>query len=1131
MTMRKILVFLLITFSLTALAQKTREQMGGVYYAYPLSVTDTITYSSVPVGYHPFYISCYARHGSRWLPDEHRYLWVNKCFSENSNLTGLGKKLKRQLKKIWKNARGNGGQLTALGVIQQRELARRLVARYPSLFCSPIEVQSRSSVVNRCRKSMFAFTRELQHLLPAHSGDWNICTDSADMRWIAYSSPEEEKLIARTHPVMQGSSSRFISSLFKKTALVPDSVKLMSEIYTIASDMQDIPMKISLYDFFTDKELHSLYEQNNRRMWICNGLAPDNYGIPRLSAVSLWKHIEQQADSVIAVRGQAASFCFGHDTSLYRLMALLGLSSLHEETVDAADEVVPMAANLTMVFYTDGGHVLVKFLHNEKEVKLSGLSRQSCYYPWKLVKDYVNKRIEKARMLRLLKNINTMVGTDDAVTHSLSVYGNGSEEHGQTLPAVLEPNGMTFWTPQTEDTEQKCLAPYYYKDKRLQGFRGSHWLVGGCTQDYGSFTIMPELDRLRLKAEEREVPFSHDQEISHPDYYAVKMPSEHLTAEMTGLSHSAFFRFTYTQSGMAYLVVNPNSDEREGFVAVDTVHNCIYGYNPVHRIYQGWGEKAGFSGWFVVTFNQPVVGYGVKDTVAWVAFNVEKGEQVLVKTACSFVDLKGAVNNLMQEMPDWDFYRARQHSANSWLGKLKQIEVYDSNEPLVNKFYGALYRASFLPRTFSDADGRYPSFSGGQILQCSRDSLPDEHAGHRFFMDYSLWDTYRALNPLNILIEPKEGAMMQSLVEMYRQGGWLPIFPCWNSYTAAMIGDHATASLADAIIKGVEGIDVKTAYEAMRKNAFQSPSSKKEYENGMGRRALKSYLKYGYIPLEDSVKEAFHTREQVSRTLEYAFDDFCLARVARKLGKTKDYRLLMKRALNYRNVINPKTGWADGRYANGRWLNNKDIRSRVPFITEGAVSHYTWYVPQDPYGLMKIMGGKKKYLAKLDRMFTDSLYWHGNEPCHQIPYMYAYAGEPWKTQTLVHKILQTEYEDVPGGLSGNDDAGQMSAWYLFSSLGFYPVCPGSVYYILGSPGFRKVDIHTVHGRVFSVIAQNVSEDNIFIQSATLNGLPYTKNYITQDELCKGGVLEFKMGNKPNKQWGSNLDDCPPDLMK
>jgi len=650
-------------------------------------------------------------------------------------------------------------------------------------------------------------------------------------------------------------------------------------------------------------------------------------------------------------------------------------------------------------------------------------------------------------------------------------------------------------------------------------------------------TLFPSTDTDKLMPMERATPFRHENETASPSYYSVYLHESGILAEMTARSRSAIFRFSYPEGQAACLIVNPNSDEGQGFIELDTLRKEIRGYNPIHRIYQGWGKPAGYSGYFVIRYKDELESFGTfcGDSVRFAGTSIgnargiglfvrfkHTGEApIIIKAASSFTDMEGARKNIEAEIPGYDFDKTRKYLTACWEKQLSKISVASEDEGLLRKFYGSLYRTSILPRVISDVDGRYPTFaSGSPILQSS---VPH-------YDDFSMWDSYRALHPLlNITSPSRSGEMMQSLVDKYEQGGWLPIFPCWNSYTAAMIGDHCIAAIGDAYIKGVRNFDIDSAYEGMRKNAFDSPDNWKEYADGMGRRALKSYLEYGYIPLEDPVKEAFHSREQSSRTLEYAFDDFVLSQVAKSLGKIEDYEALRKRSQNYRNVIDPASGYVNGRHEDGSFLegNRPDVISR--FVTEGAPCHYSWYVPHDPYGLMEAMGGRQNYLAKLDSLFQEGLYWHGNEPCHQVAYMYDYAGEPWKTQNAVREILDSQYADAPGGLAGNDDAGQMSAWFVFSSLGFYPVCPGSIYYAIGSPQFDKAEFHLENGRTFTVLTRKTGKDNRYIQSASMDGKPYTRNYISHEDIMAGGLLEFVMGDEPAAGWGSSPSDCPPSL--
>ena len=1142
-------VSLMAQVNSNVLTAKTPEQLGGVYYAYPTGEkTSSFVIQPSAINIVPFYISHYGRHGSRWLPDDSRYIWVNEQFEDVSNLTKLGKSVRKRLKKVWKNAQGNGGKLTPLGASQHQGIAQRMMARYPQVFQDNIRMIARSSTVDRCRKSMLAFTDEIRRQLPDKL--MSVETNEADMRWLVHNTSEVKDLEKRTKVYPRISPNRFMQSLFKepkKVFNVPEeqqrqlSMKLLSELFTIATDMQDIPLDINLFDVFTREEMLALYETNNKRMTICNGNLPQSEGIPARAAITLWQNIEKEADEAIAqflnpssVNGNrvGAFLRFGHDINLYRLLSLLQLSSIHNDSFDYMDEVVPMAANLQMVFYYDGivkgdSAIYVQFLHNERPVaiglasdssdssnprasRISSISsissNPSPFYPWPAVKQYVANRIHQLEHLRQLHSINTMVGTAQANTLSAGLFGKGSEEHGQTLPAVLAPNGQNFWTPQTQDTEQKCIAPYYYKDSLLQGFRNSHWIVGGCTQDYGSFTVATISGKLRTNPIERATRFSHDHEISHPHYYAVTLPDEQLTTELTGASHTAMLRVTSSQDQLVHVIVNPNSDEGQGYIEIDTLKHLVYGYNPVHRIYQGWGESAGFSGHFVLKYMDELVDYGTFPTGIYLTFKTTKHTPILLTMASSFTDKEGALHNLSMEAEGKSFEQMQNELADKWIERLHTIDVEDTDTASINQFYGALYRASFLPREFSDAESSHP-----------------------YYTDFSMWDTYRAVHPLyNIIAPTLSGKMMQSLVDMYERGGWLPIFPCWNSYTAAMIGDHCSVALADAYVKGIRNFDVEKAYEAMRKNAFEVPNDIRDYQNGMGRRALTSYLKYGYIPLEDEVKDAFHTHEQTSRTLEYAFDDFAVAQMAKALHQTDDYQTLMKRSENWRNVINPHTGWADGRHADGTWENNLDVTHRKSYITEGATCHYTWYVPHDIKGLFSVIDHSPLTIdhssesqahvqwsmfngqcSRLDSLFTQGHYWHGNEPCHQIAYLFNEVGRPDLTQKWVRHILRTEYNDTPGGLSGNDDAGQMSAWYIFSSIGFYPVCPSTPVYQLGAPTFQRVTFNLENGKHFTIETENVSKDNVYVKSFSVNGTPLSSPQISHNQILNGSTLRVK----------------------
>ncbi len=736
----------------------------------------------------------------------------------------------------------------------------------------------------------------------------------------------------------------------------------------------------------------------------------------------------------------------------------------------------------------------------------------------------------------LLQYVQPLSGTAGSTTVAAQKHSEaGSEKNANTIPAVGLPFGMTQWTAQTSLTENKCIPPYFFKDNLLRGFRGSHWLSGSCTQDYGSFTIMPVTGTLKTMVADYSVPFLHSDETATPAYYKLDLPARHIATEITATLRCGIMQITMLQDDSLYILVTPNSDKSKGFVQVDADMGQVWGYNPVHRIYQGWGNKAGFNGWFFIQFEKQILQSGVysgaeiiransiadkKDIGAFVGFVMKKGEKLVIRMGTSFSSLQGAKMNLQTEIGNNDFNEILSSANAGWQEALSQVLVETSNEKDKRIFYTAMYHAMQHPRLFSDVDATYPAFAGSGGLKKMKD-------GH-YYDDFSMWDIYRAQLPLFEILQPEKiNSFVQSMILKGEQGGWLPIFPCWNSYTSAMIGDHGTAFIASAYNKGIRKYDVEAAYKLMRKNAFEVAGNE-DYLNGMGRRALPSYLQYGFIPMEDSVPIAFHKKEQVSRTLEYAFDDYALSILAKGLGKNVDYKKLRQRAFNYKKVYDKNVGMMRGKHSNGDWFSPFSADTREPYITEGTPRQYSFYVPQDVPGLAQLMGGEKMLENALDSLFAKDEYWHGNEPGHQIPFMYNYTASSYKTQQQVRKILSEEYSDGAGGLSGNDDAGQMSAWYVFSALGFYPVNPVSGEYLLSSPLFDKVKISLSSGKQFQIVTYKTSPSDSYIFKVTLNGKILGKNYITHQQITNGGKLEVWLQPTPSA-WGSSIKNRPAGL--
>ena len=713
----------------------------------------------------------------------------------------------------------------------------------------------------------------------------------------------------------------------------------------------------------------------------------------------------------------------------------------------------------------------------------------------------------------------------------------GTANEGNTFPGVGVPFGMTAWTPATAATEKKGVIPYVYKAGRIVGFRGSHFLSGSATQDYGSFQVLAGSGAFSHDDAAKGYAFSHAEEHSHPYRYDVALPDTKVKASVTATARCGLLSFTFTATGPAWAQVQNLARGGDGTLTVDASRREITGVNPVRRIYLGNGKLAGFNGYVVVQFDhafQPGeswksngLGAGAplsmdaeaaarragkavdfEPSGTAIRFDVKAGETVYARIGTSFVSVEEARRNLEAEMPGWDAANIERQSRAAWDRELGRITL-EGPEADRRIFYTSLYHAFQLPRIVSDVSGTRPKFASGAPVQGSGD----------YYDDFSAWDTFRALHPLLTILDPdRDAAMIRSLILKGEEGGFLPIFPAWNSYTSEMIGDHTTAIVGDAYLKGIRNFDIARAYTLMRRNAFEQPATVAEYKDGRGRRALDDYLRLGYIPLENGVPDAFHQKEQVSRTLEYAYDDFVLGRVASALGHAEDAAVLGKRAANYRNVIDPETKFARGRHADGTWVQPFEPGKPASYITEGLPFQYTFFVPQDLPGLIALEGGRVAFTKRLDDLFAGGFYDHGNEPSHAITYLYDYAGEAWKTQEHVADIRAKWYHDRSDGLAGNDDAGQMSAWYIFSALGFYPVTPGVPAYAIGTPLLPSATLHLSHGKQFRVRAEGVSAANRYIQAATLNGKPLDRFWIRHAEILAGGELVFHMGASPNRSW-------------
>ena len=699
--------------------------------------------------------------------------------------------------------------------------------------------------------------------------------------------------------------------------------------------------------------------------------------------------------------------------------------------------------------------------------------------------------------------------------------------YGGTMPFVSPPFAMTNWTPQTRQNKIS-ITSYEYDDTAITGFIGTHqpaiWMG-----DYGYITLMPQVGELRTTPEARQLAFSHSDETAKPDYYAVSLRTAEgarIRAEMTATERCAFLRFRFPSAGVARVLVEMSRPGVPGFAAVDQKTREITGYNP-HRMdaHLGPYKLPNFKGYFVVQFRQAPQNagtYGLEKEDASASRGAfaefRPGELVEVRVGTSFLSIDQARANLRHEIPDWNFdaVRAKLHSA--WAEKLGRLELEGATDRERTRLYTALYHSLLYPRIFSEY-GRYYSAFDDQV-----------HTGESYTA-YSIWDTFRAENSLLTLFAPERiDGMITALLQNFQEGGWMPKWPN-PSYTNIMIGTHADSLVAEAIRKGFHGFDRELAWKAVFKDAMVPPdgdTSRRWLDREEGtpyeaRAGLTYYKQLGYIPTDK-------TDEAASSTLEDSYDDWCVAQIAKALGREDDYRFFLHRSLNDRNLFNPALGLMNGKTSDGRWApiggsqDTQENRS-VAGWTEGDAWVYTWSPLHDQAGLIQLMGGREAYAAKLDAHFSGGHNVHSNEPSHHYAYLYDFAGQPWKTQAKVREIAAAEYGYDAGGLDGDDDCGQMSAWLLFTAMGFYPVNPASGEYMIGSPMYSRVSIRLQSGKTFRVIAENVSARNLYIQSATLDGKPLNDPLITWEQIQSGATLKFRMGPKPSR-WGSDWQPAP-----
>lgn len=740
--------------------------------------------------------------------------------------------------------------------------------------------------------------------------------------------------------------------------------------------------------------------------------------------------------------------------------------------------------------------------------------------------------ITATAQLDLVKYVNTLQGTNSE--HALT--------RGNTYPTTALPFGMHTWSPQTG--ENGSGWKYQYKKDSIRGFQQAHQ-CSSWTRDYCVFSLMPVIGQLKVDQYDRAAKFSHDNEIGKPHYYSVKLDNG-IKVEMSPTERGAHLRFNYPGKQNAYLVL-------DGYIGLSSVNidqkkGKITGYitNSSGRLSQD------FKNYFVIVFDKPIIAYGTWDNKskdiksgnngdagkgigAYVQF--ASGTTVQVKVASSYISPEQAELNLSKELGGYKKLEDTKNAAwKIWNDHLNRILVEDDSEENKATFYSCFFRASLFSRKFYEVDAYGDSFYRS----------PNDMKVYKgyYYTDTGFWDTFRGQFPLTCILHPTmQGRYMQALVDAKDQFGW---FPSWAfpHEQGGMIGNHGISVLADAWAKGIRTFDaekvLKGYYHEITNDGPGAPAN--------GRKGWKEYFTLGYIPYPD-------VRESTAKTLEYAYDDFCGYQLAKMTGNDFYMNVFGKQMYNYKNVYDAESGFMRGRQKDGKWVPNLDPYEWGGPFTEGCAWHYLWSVFHDPQGLINLMGGEKNFITKMDSVFTVSnkfkvgtygrvihemaememanlgQYAHGNQPIQHMIYLYNYAGEPWKSQFWAREVMKKLYNATEDGYPGDEDQGQTSSWYVLSALGFYSVCPGTDEYVIGSPLFRKATITMEDGKKFIIEANNNDTQNVYIQSATLNGKSFDKNYVQYKDIINGGTLKFEMGSQPNKNRNTTKDAAPFSLTR